>query len=149
MTSRHAILRAATALACLALASAPHLAHAQEATGEATGEARSPAAGGLGVVLALAGAPFLVAGSTLLASGVARDEPRHREAIDDLQTSGGFLLLGTGGILLGAGIPTIAWGFGSDSERPSSGAAQPRARTGSAAPSVVVAPSGAAAAWRF
>src|SRR6187551_3812304 len=106
--------RAAVALACLALASTPHLAQAQTVDG-ATG-ARSPIAGGLGIVLALAGAPFVVAGGTLLANGVARDEPSHKEAIDDLETSGGVLLLGTGGVLIGAGVPTIVWGFGSEDE---------------------------------
>src|SRR5688572_14631538 len=105
MTSRTPKRRAAVALACLALASMPHLAQAQTADGD-TG-ARSPIAGGLGIVLALAGAPFVVAGGTLLANGVARDEPRHKQAIDDLETSGGVLLLGTGGVLIGAGVPTI------------------------------------------
>jgi hypothetical protein len=58
------------------------------------------------------------------------------------------LLLGTGGVLIGAGVPTIVWGFGSEDETPRAAAPRPPKRA-SAAPTVVVQPTGASAGWVF
>lgn len=163
MSSTHRIAAAVAAVPlCLASAFSPHRAEAQVEVGPAgvsrDGDERpaySPRAPGVaaaGVALTLAGVPLLVGGVTLLAEGVARDERRELAAIDDLETSGGVLLLGGGGILVGAGVPTIVWGL--LPEEPEAGPTEGGRRGTAAAPtaapaSIAVHPRGASATWRF
>jgi hypothetical protein len=148
MPSRTSSAALAAVVVCLASAVAPR-AKAQVGPVDppddrATYAPRAPGVAAGGVVLTLAGAPLLVGGIALLADGVARDERRELAAIDDLETSGGVLLLGGGAVLVGAGVPTIVWGLlPEEPEAP----AEPRERA--ARPVVALHPGGASATLHF